>query len=231
MAALDAGAAELLAKIKSSFNQALANQRGNDPLRPIGEVYFFDYIDSPVQTAIAFVHMGVRFIGVTVQMVDDLTKLASHVASVPAIQEELEVSHVSPSTVATMIAYLSCAFVIGHEYTHHYFGDLGSSESTAFDEHEERGDGGVEQQARELNADGYSSWLVLNQLLNAESRAHWTSVLGLSGRARGDVDRILTSIALWWAPRRIALLPCQPRVAHRTAASLTRRCLSGSRSS
>jgi hypothetical protein len=44
-----------------------------------------------------------------------------------------------------------------------------------------------------LNADGYSTFLSLNNLISAEGRPHWSSILAIGDREKTEVDRILLS--------------------------------------
>ena len=74
-------------------------------------------------------------------------------------------------------------FLLGHEYTHHVHRhcapDATLAVRTEFLQEEE--DGSLEQQAQELDADGYSSYLLLANLLQDENR--YASVLEGLGHA------------------------------------------------
>jgi hypothetical protein len=74
-------------------------------------------------------------------------------------------------------------FLLGHEYTHHVHRHCAPEQTlavrTEFLKEEE--DGSLEQQAQELDADGYSSYLLLANLLQDENR--YASVLEGLGHA------------------------------------------------
>ena len=185
---------DLLELIRSAFNRALANQRADDPMRQPDERFYLDYIGFAKPTAIAFRYRGFSFIGVAPPLVDQLERLSIVSSRDAGIRAAIGLPSADRQVLALMLTFLSVSFVIGHEYNHHIFGDLaGPATQGAFDEHDVFGEGDLTKQAKELNADGLSTYLVLENLISGEGRVHWVSLLGLEAQPAVVVDRILMS--------------------------------------
>jgi len=163
----------LLKSIQESYNDALLNEKKDVPEHVAHPPFHFDYIDSTVPNAIAFCYESHSFIGVTMELVNLLwdicvrlsrSKAVTAILGIQASPEQQEPTHV-------VLFRIQLSFVISHEYTHHVHGHL--SKYVFSDEILNRGNSGnLEQQAIEVDADGYAAYHVLAHLMESEGRLH-----------------------------------------------------------
>lgn len=180
----------LLVSIQESLNEALRSGRKDIAEHVDHGPFHFDYVDSTVPNAVAFVHNGYSFIGVTMPLINKLLQVCARLSRSEAITTVLGVRLPPEERDALHVVLLRTQlnFVVCHEYTHHVHGHQSIRESGGlFNEIlEDHPDADmVEEQAREMDADGYASYLVLFHLF-AEGRAHSIRLL----KADMEPDRI-----------------------------------------
>ena len=150
--------------------------------------YHFDFLEvsGGRANAHAFQHDDFAFIVMTLPLVELLLNLSSALSHSPLVRRLLGLGLASINNedrVHHALFQLQFDFLLGHEYTHHVHGHCSPDPSgslsvwTEFLRDEENGS--LEQQAQELDADGYSSYLLLANLLHDENR--YASVLQAMG--------------------------------------------------
>ena len=143
--------------------------------------YHFDFLEVTrgIANAHAFQHGGFAFIVMTQPLVELLLNLTFDLSQSPPVRQLLGISAapVDRDGIHLALFQLQFDFLLGHEYTHHVHRHCAPEQTlavrTEFLKEEE--DGSLEQQAQELDADGYSSYLLLANLLQDENR--YASVL------------------------------------------------------
>ena len=149
--------------------------------------YYCDFLEVTrgIANAHAFQHDGFAFIVMTQPLVELLLNLTFDLSQSPPVRQLLGISAapVDRDGIHLALFRLQFDFLLGHEYTHHVHRHCAPEQTlavrTEFLKEEE--DGSLERQAQEIDADGYSSYLVLANLLQDENRC--TSVLEGLGHA------------------------------------------------
>ena len=149
--------------------------------------YHFDFLEVTrgIANAHAFQHDGFAFIVMTQPLVELLLNLTFDLSQSPPVRQLFGISAapVDRDGIHLALFQLQFDFLLGHEYTHHVHRHCAPEQTlavrTEFLQEEE--DGSLEQQAQELDADGYSSYLLLANLLQDENR--YASVLEGLGHA------------------------------------------------
>ncbi len=181
-----------LIEIRQSFNDALAVEGqhivGDAPHAP----FYFDYIDSAVSNALAFRDADHSFIGVTIPLVFDVTKISLMLSSSDAVIAGIGLpGQCNREAVQGILFWMLLGFVISHEYAHHTHGHLDG----AFD-----GDdaevvagaltGSLRRQAREADADAWAAYLTLSHWVLRDGQRVIVELLKLqhaSNEAKDDV--------------------------------------------
>ena len=154
-----------LIEIRESFNASLAvegqNIIGDAPHAP----FYLDYLDSEVSNALAFKDEHHSFIGVTIPLVIDVSNLTQQIADSDAVVSLIGLPPVTDrDMVKGVLFWMLLGFVVSHEYAHHTHGHLAEMESRR------PGSNRLWQQAFEADADGWASYLTLNQWVLAAGR-------------------------------------------------------------
>lgn len=89
---------------------------------------------------------------------------------------------------------LLVSFVVTHEYGHHYWAHVDTAPLHSIDEFSATEDAGLDRQTREIVADGYGAYLVMNQLLQGDLRQAFVSTLGLETEQFHIQNRVLLSL-------------------------------------
>jgi|SRR6267142_5850551 len=189
------GNGPLLNDLRTVFNNGLVAQHGR---QEGGQPrFYFDYVDSVIENALAFPYEGIAFIGITQPLIESLIAgcvQLSNSSAVGKILDDTE-NEEQRELVLSGIMGATLSFVIGHEYGHHRLGHHEASLQEVF--HDELpadgGAGTLEQQAREVHADGMGAFLALNHIINGEGRDR---ILRLLGREPADAagDELLLKV-------------------------------------
>ncbi len=151
--------------------------------------YHFDFLEvsGSIANAHAFQQDSFAFIVMTIPLVELLLNLSLALSQSPLVRQLLGIGSapLNQDPFRFTLFQLQFNFLLGHEYTHHVHrhceprptGSL--SVWTEFLKDEDSGS--LEQQAQELDADGYSSYLLLANLLQDENC--YASVLEAMGHA------------------------------------------------
>lgn len=188
----------LLVAIQNSLNEALRNEKRNVPEHVDHPPFHFDFIDSNTPNALAFRYEDYSFIGITMALINELWNTCDRLSRSEAVGTSLGI-HLTPEEyegILVVLFRMQLNFVVLHEYTHHVhghvsplglvpeFGDeiLAGSET-----------GSLEQQAREVDADGYATYYLLAHLFDSEWRSHAVKLLKCEGEAGNVQDEVLIS--------------------------------------
>ena len=194
--ALGPSVGEFLTGLQEALNESLRLEKQDVPEHVEHPPFHFDYIESTVRNAIAFRVEEFSFIGITIPLIYSLWDACIRLSRSDRIAELLKVSQTPEQIEAlhSLLFRIQLFFVVAHEYTHHVHGHV-SRDTTFFGEIEGgRPAGSLEDQAREIDADGYAAYHVLSHLIDgAEGRNHALRLLGRDQEASSIQDEILLS--------------------------------------
>jgi len=169
--------------MRDSLNDALALEGqhiiGDAPHAPL----YFDYVDSDVSNAYAFKDDDHSFIGVTIPRFFDALGLASQLAAADEVVMRMGLGKdTDRDKLRTLLLWMLIGHVVSHEYSHHTHGH-----------HVEKSSGGsigrLRQQALELDADGWATYLLLNQWVLTSGRELLVARLALKDATVDEQDR------------------------------------------
>jgi hypothetical protein len=188
---------QLLIGIQDALNEGL-NEEHRDPQHSDCRPFHFDYIDSTVQNARAFRYGSYFFIGITIPLVHALWSSCHLLSRSDLIASALGVRLKGEERdgLRTVSFRTTLSFLALHEWTHHAHGhlDVHGSEPTSLDELLHRDQpGGLEQQALEVDADGYAVFLVLNNLIAGSARLSAVTFLNFDAESESVQDEVLLS--------------------------------------
>jgi hypothetical protein len=194
--ALPTALASFLRDIQDALNEALRNEKQNIAEHVKHPPFHFDYIEATVPNALAFRFADYSFIGMTMPLVDRLWDSCTELGKSNAVGGLLEVLRTpeSEEAILTVMFQTQLIFVVTHEYTHHVHGHFSQNApgSTFFNEILSNGDAGkIEEQAFEVDADGYAVYHVLSHLITGPRREQAAELLGCTQAQPERQDEIL----------------------------------------
>lgn len=187
----------LLVSIQEALNEALRNEKKNVPEHVDHPPFHFDYVDSDTPNALAFRHGDYSFIGITMPLVDMLWETCVRLSRSEPVTAFLGL----PSTPAEddpihlLLFPTQLNFVVSHEYTHHVHGHVSPRGSESFSDEilDGRDGGNLEQQALEVDADGYAVYHVLADLIGGARRSQAVRLLQREAEPDSAQDEVLFS--------------------------------------
>lgn len=190
-----------LGSLQDALNAALANENTCIAEHVDHGTFHFDYVDSDEANALAFCSGGYSFIGATVPLLLKLWDSSVHVSrSTPVAAAFGGHAHGGGLTAEERIQVvcfrLQLFFIALHEYTHVVHGHVAMQVSTtgAAGEITGAGQGSLECQAREADADGYAVYFMLANIIDSpEERANLLDVMGQTAQPAVVQDRLLLS--------------------------------------
>jgi hypothetical protein len=190
----------LLLRIQQSFNAALANEKQNVAGHVNHPPFYLDYIDSSVPNALAFRYEAqdhYSFIGITIPLINLLWDLCVRLSRSEAIQILIRLSlKIDEYDALQIVLFLAMSsFIVSHEYTHHVHGHLsgGGADAALFNEILDDGDpGSLEDQAVEVDADGYAAYHVLANIIDGTARSA-VELLKIGAEPANAQDEVLLS--------------------------------------
>jgi hypothetical protein len=197
LAALPAALAAFLSDVQNALNEALSNEKQNVPEHVEHPPFHLDYIDSVVSNALAFRVPEYSFIGITMPLINTLWHACVELSKSNAVGALLEVADTPEreEAILTVLFQTQLIFVVTHEYTHHVHGHFSQHApgSAFFDEIASGGVGNLEEQAFELDADGYAVYHALAHLITGPRREQATEILSCKHAQPSVQDEILLS--------------------------------------
>lgn len=185
---------ETLQIMRDGYTAALRLERSSDPTRPTNARFYFNYIESPQINAVAFKVGDVRFIGITVALLNKAIEHAYNLRGSSRVQQALSVGSQESDRIGVAFFNLLVSFVVTHEYAHHYWGHIDTALLQSLDEFTSSEKAGLDRQVREVVADGYAAYLVMEQLLQGDLRQVFVSALGLHESSHAKQSRALLSL-------------------------------------
>ncbi len=192
--ALEPSLGSLLANVQDTLNADL-RQRGNTFAMERVHEFHFDYVDGTRPNALAFEHEGYAFICVTMPLVRVLGRMCECLSNSTKVVEVFRVGATSPEREAILAVLFTTqfAFIVAHEFAHHDRGHFQRQDSKAelWEEIQAANAlGSLEQQAREVDADGWAVYLALSHLIIGQRRDMTRALLGLQTAADDSVDKV-----------------------------------------
>lgn len=189
--------AAFLRDVQDALNETLRNEKQNVPEHVNHDPFHFDYIEGTVSNALAFRSGGYSFIGITMPLIHTLWGTCVELSEAQAVGAILDVP-VSPEreeAILTTMLQTQLTFVVTHEYTHHVHGHFSQrAPGAAFlNEMGSGTDGNVNEQAFEMDADGYAVYHVLAHLIAGPAREQATKLLCRDHLPAGAQDEVLFS--------------------------------------
>lgn len=185
----------LLSQIQDTWNEGLrqGQAQGNE------RNFHFDYVEATIPNALAFPYEGYSFIGVTLPLIKRLWYTCDQLSKSASVPEILRVVTTDQHREATLAALFvtELSFVAGHEWAHHDRGHIfrpGPTTEFWNEISDISGGGSLEDQAREVDADGLAVYLVLTHLIAGEGRISALRLLGHSTAQNGAADEVLLSL-------------------------------------
>lgn len=194
----DQSVVRLLLGIQKMMNDALAAEAKDVPDHAPHGPFHFDYVDADYPNAMAFSHDGYSFIGITTPFVKLLLDVARCLARSSELRQLLAIAPQSEDDdrLVAVFARLQVNSIVAHEWAHHVHGHVPQvAEPTPFDEFAGM-DGNLDQQARELDADGYSAYLILSNLFESPERIGVLEQIGSDTANEADQDERLLGLFL-----------------------------------
>jgi hypothetical protein len=198
LARLELGLGSLLTNVQDALNEAL-RQRGNVFAKGRCPNFHFDYVDATVSNALAFEHEGYAFIVITMPLIRVLWHTCDQLSrstEVMAILGSLPTTDQRREAAIAVLFTTQLTFVVSHEFGHHdrgHFGPAASASDTWSEIPAAGTTGSLEQQAREIDADGWAVYLVLTHLMIGDRREACRVLLGLQATPEESVDQTLLS--------------------------------------
>jgi hypothetical protein len=170
------------------FNEALHNQEKVD-IHAECPPFHFDFIDADDndENAIATRNDFYSFIGVTVPLifrVSDACVALSRAAKLTAVLR-VQPSEEDYNELQATLFYVLLSFIVGHEWTHHVHGHLSTGAIVFRELVADESAGSMDDQVKELAADGYSAYHTLRNL--ADNRATFLPFLKFHGPTTPEV--------------------------------------------
>jgi len=190
----DPNLAQHLAAIKKLINEMFARNSDKIETPNSAVTLHLDYIAKPLPplirfaNAISFTFKGFFFVGITYDLVELMNAICGSLAQSPGTAAFLGIKTDTPAQREILLACLflvQIQFAIDHEVGHHFHGHTGRRESGLFFSEYlcsaaiDDGDH-MEEQAREVEADGYAVHMMAKSLYQPETGANLIERLGFT---------------------------------------------------
>lgn len=196
--ALEPSLGSLLVDVQETLNLDLRQQQGNTFKMGLQRNFHFDYIDATCPNALAFEYEGYAFICLTMPLIRVLWRMCERLSRSSKVAGVLGVEAINSEQQEAILAVLfttQFAFIVSHEFAHHDRGHfrLKDSNSELWEEVQADALGSLEQQAREIDADGWAAYLTLNHLMKGNRRDSAQALLGLKAASNDFIDEVFLS--------------------------------------
>jgi hypothetical protein len=192
----------LLVNVQQAFNEGLRRENTNVSGGVAHPPFHVDYLAADTPNALAFQYEGYAFVVMTTPLVEMLLNICERLSASHSIARilGLDASHSRLEGVYATLCATQLGFLIAHEYTHHIHRHFFHTEfaSGIWNEGLDNSRaGGLADQAKEVDADAYSVYIVLTDLITGERRPKALAILG-TGAAPDSVadERLLASFVV-----------------------------------
>jgi hypothetical protein len=182
--------------VQGALNLALQSENANASGGAVHPPFHFDYVEvnDGTRNAHAFQHGGFSFIAITFPLVELLWDLSQRLSRSPLVLRLLGIDRdaVRLDALQALFFQFQLSFLVSHEYTHHVHRNCGSPAGGAWDEFSQGGArGGLDDQAQELDADGYALYLTLANYVRGTARQNTLAQVGKEGLTDIEGDEFL----------------------------------------
>jgi len=176
---------DLLDDTQRTIKEVYAAQGGSIFVRGTRPALHFDYVNSSVVNAIAFQDEGCAFVGLTLALFNEVGQTCQLLVTSGLVTSifrlETPTDHERHQLFTAFFA-AQLQFIACHELGHHVHGHCSDDEQTMpireeFSE-DWRISGGLTDQARELDADGYAVHMILHNFVAGSPRLKLLELLG-----------------------------------------------------
>lgn len=191
----------LLFDLQAMMNNALLVENSNIPGHVDHDPFHFDYLNANEPNAIAFRADRYSFIGITIQLVDQLWAAGTRLSAVPELQVLMRMEPTdadradmtAAERLQVVLFRLQFFFVVLHEFSHIVHGHIQQDDDSPFaSEIVPRNGGSIEMQGRESDADGYAIYFLLANVFDgSQERRHLLRLLGKDQLPDADQDGVL----------------------------------------
>jgi hypothetical protein len=186
----------LLQLVQGALNLALQSENANASGGAAHPPFHFDYIEANdgTRNAHAFQHGGFSFIAITFPMVETLWDLSQRLSRSPLVLRLLGIDRdaVRLDALQALFFQFQLSFLVSHEYTHHVHRHCGGLAGGAWDEFNQgKASGGLDDQAQELDADGYALYLTLANYVRGAARRNALAQVGMQSLTDIEGDQFL----------------------------------------
>jgi len=186
----------LLQFVQGALNLALQSENANASGGAVHPPFHFDYVEvnDGARNAHAFQHGGFSFIAITFPLVELLWDLSQRLSRSPLVLRLLGIDRdvVRLDALQALLFQFQLSFLVSHEYTHHVHRHCGGFAGGAWDEFSQGGArGGLDDQAQELDADGYALYLTLGNYVRGAARRNALAQVGMQGLTGVEGDEFL----------------------------------------
>jgi hypothetical protein len=192
----------LLVNIQQAFNEGLRRENTNASGGVAHPPFHVDYVAANTPNALAFQYEGYAFVVMTTPLVEMLLKICERLNTSYSVANilGLDAAHSRLEGVYVTLFATQLGFLIAHEYTHHIHRHLFYTEfrSGVWNEGLDNSRiGGLDNQAKEVDADAYAVYIVLTDLITGERRPKAVAILG-NGVAPDSVadEKLLASFVV-----------------------------------
>jgi hypothetical protein len=197
---IDSNLAQHLVAIKKLINEMFAQNSDKIDTPNGAATLHLDYVAKPLPplirfaNAISFTFKGFFFVGITYDLVELMNAVCGSLAQSPATAAFLGIKTDTPAQREILLACLflvQIQFAIDHEVGHHFHGHTGRRESGLFSSEYlcsaaiDDGDH-MEEQAREVEADGYAVHMMAKSLYQPETGTNLIERLGPSNLSANE---------------------------------------------
>lgn len=187
----------LLTSVQDALNQALRDEKPDIPEHVPHPPFHFDYVESNVPNAITFRSERYSFIGITMPLIYILWETCVRLSSSTDLSILLDAAPTpeAKEQIFSLLFPTQLNFVVSHEYTHIVHGHVRPTERDSIFAKEiiDAGEGNLELQAHEVDADGYAVYHVLEYLLKGARREQAIGLLNLELKPNAFQDETLFS--------------------------------------
>jgi len=191
---------EILLRLQSGLNFALANERAVPEHRDHPR-FHVDYVRSEHVNALAFRHEDYSFVGLTIPLIEVAMQLGGRVGPSADLLSSLclELTQEVAEGLGILLFRIIIFFVVSHEYTHIVHGHrLSQTDGSAPPNEVEADDriGSLGEQTLEADADSYATYHIMGNWIGGVKRSEGVSLLKIDSVSADAQDDVLLACVI-----------------------------------
>jgi hypothetical protein len=187
----------LLLTLQQSYNAAF-RERGNVFERGSSSEFHVDYVDATVVAAFSFEFESRAFLALSIPLVTAVWGSSERLSRSQALLDQFRTgSRFDPSEMLTIFFLVQMSFIVAHEFAHHDRGHFSSrleAGEIPNDLVPDAAHGSLDEQAKEIDADGWAVMLNVEHWVSGAGRAGILSALKTEEREGQQADNLLLMI-------------------------------------